>query len=210
MIIRRGEMVDVKTKVALDQLHEKLVPVELNFQLAVEREHAQQQSQREINAATNAAISLQALKVQAADERTRNEKLVGALGVLAGITFMALCLLAFQRRRITTLALARRTDLQQLPAISNDIAVHLAQAVKEALVQELAAQRVELLKAQQSTATELAKLVKRLDELQVPLKLGAGEAEQNDPAQVALPFGEVEHKNGNGVHAPAIYGEKCP
>jgi tetratricopeptide (TPR) repeat protein len=219
VIIRRGEMVDVKTKVALDQLHEKLIPVELNFQLAVEQEHAEKQSQRERDAATNAAVSLQSLRIQASDERARNEWLTGTLGVLAGVTLAALWQLTVQRRRVTTLALARQADLQ-LPSVSSDIAVHLAQAVKEALLQELAAQRVELLKAQQNAATELAKLVKRLDELQIPLqerlnsyetqvkKLGTEEATPIAPAQVAASAftatsDEAEYKNGNGTPAPA-------
>jgi len=45
----------------------------------------------------------------------------------------------------------------------------LAQALKEALVQELAGQRRELLQAQQIAALEIATLVHRLDELQTPL-----------------------------------------
>jgi septal ring factor EnvC (AmiA/AmiB activator) len=49
------------------------------------------------------------------------------------------------------------------------LAPHLMQAVKDAVVQELAAQRNELLKAQQSAASELVELVQRLDKLHAPM-----------------------------------------
>jgi hypothetical protein len=47
---------------------------------------------------------------------------------------------------------------------------HLAQAVKEAVVQELTAQRRELLMAQQKATAEITELVHRLDQLQMPMQ----------------------------------------
>jgi hypothetical protein len=46
----------------------------------------------------------------------------------------------------------------------------VAQAVREAVQQELASQRRELLVAQQAATEEIAALVRRLDELQVPMQ----------------------------------------
>ena len=106
----------------------------------------------------------------------------------------------------------------------SNIAVHLAQAVKEALLQELANQRVELLKAQQDAANELARLVHRLDELQTPLqqrlqayetqlkKLGTEGGNYLVPDQAAAPDAPAdsvapEHQNGNGA-PPANNGDK--
>jgi hypothetical protein len=55
-------------------------------------------------------------------------------------------------------------------AIGASLAPHLAQALKEALVQELAVQRRELLQAQQIAAAEIAQLTHHLDELRAPIQ----------------------------------------
>ena len=47
---------------------------------------------------------------------------------------------------------------------------HLTQVIKDALVQELAVQRKELIQAQQVAAADLAQLTHQLDELHVPLQ----------------------------------------
>jgi tetratricopeptide (TPR) repeat protein len=201
IIVHRGAPIDVKTKVALEQLHEKLQPVELKYQIEVERERALQQSQHD----RDATASLQNLALRAS---ARNDWLTAGLAVLSVITLVAIWQAGIQRRRATSLALARTSES---PSSQSDIAVHLAQAVKEALLQELAAQRVELLKAQQSAANEVSKLVRRLDELQLPLpqrlssgeapvkRLGNEETTYQVAGQAAAPA-QLEHKNGqNGA-----------
>jgi septal ring factor EnvC (AmiA/AmiB activator) len=50
-----------------------------------------------------------------------------------------------------------------------DLAPHLMDALKDAVVQELAAQRRELLAGQQTAAAELAELARRLEAVQTPL-----------------------------------------
>jgi hypothetical protein len=55
-------------------------------------------------------------------------------------------------------------------AVGASLAPHLAQALKEALVQELAVQRRELLQAQQIAAAEIAQLTHHLDELRAPIQ----------------------------------------
>ena len=62
----------------------------------------------------------------------------------------------------------RRAEQAQAVARAG-LAPHLAQAVKEAVVQELAAQRRELLQAQDAATRELAAMIQRLDSLQTPL-----------------------------------------
>ena len=59
---------------------------------------------------------------------------------------------------------------KNLPVVPADLAPYLAQVLKEAVVQGLAAQRSELLQFQQSAAMEISRLVHRLDELQTPLR----------------------------------------
>lgn len=59
---------------------------------------------------------------------------------------------------------------QAQAAVGASLAPHLAQALKEALVQELAVQRRELLQAQQIAAAEIAQLTHHLDELRAPIQ----------------------------------------
>jgi len=66
--------------------------------------------------------------------------------------------------------LPTRQDPGRLAATRDALAPLLAQAVKEAVVQELAAQRRELLRVHEIAAMELAAMVHRLDALQAPLQ----------------------------------------
>lgn len=59
---------------------------------------------------------------------------------------------------------------QAQAALKASLAPQLAESLKEAVVQGLAAQRSELIKAQQSAALEIAELVRRLDELKAPMR----------------------------------------
>jgi hypothetical protein len=56
-----------------------------------------------------------------------------------------------------------------LNSAQSDLAPHLMEALKDAVVQELAAQRRELLAGQQSAAAELTELARRLEAVQTPL-----------------------------------------
>jgi hypothetical protein len=56
-----------------------------------------------------------------------------------------------------------------LNSAQSSLAPHLVDALKDAVVQELAAQRRELLAAQQTASAELTELVKRLESVQTPL-----------------------------------------
>ncbi len=76
------------------------------------------------------------------------------------------------------LAEALRAKTQPLPppsvntllnSVQASLAPHLVDALKDAVAQELAAQRRQLLAAQQSAAAELTELAKRLEAVQTPL-----------------------------------------
>jgi hypothetical protein len=54
------------------------------------------------------------------------------------------------------------------PVLNARLAPDVAQELREAVVQELASQRRELLLVQQAATEEIAALVRRLDELQAP------------------------------------------
>ena len=56
-----------------------------------------------------------------------------------------------------------------LTAVQASLAPHLVDALKQAVVQELAAQRRDLLAAQQTASAELTALINRLESVQTPL-----------------------------------------
>ena len=56
-----------------------------------------------------------------------------------------------------------------LESLHSALAPHLAETLKDAVVQELAAQRRELLRAQQEASAELTELARRLEKVQTPM-----------------------------------------
>jgi len=212
LIVRRGETINVKTKAALDELNEKLMPGVLTRQIAAERaeeqhqeaqaqqaqeqaelaQQQQQEAQKERDLAKTdaqreraqaAAMWEQALNAQSQERQIhiRNEWLAGTCAVISAVALLILGLSLRQRRAAAAPAPLSATALATVPVIMPrgqgnqavvpaEFAPHLAQAVKEALVQELAAQRREMLSAQQAATFEIGELVRRLDQLQIPLQ----------------------------------------
>jgi hypothetical protein len=164
LIVQRGATIDAKTKAVLEALSEKVMPDQLARQIAAAREQVQQQQaqlQRERDAAAQAGSRAQ-------DIRARNEWLVAAL---AAVSVVSLTVVFFVWRQSRS---QRHSDLLpvlagQASVIQTELAPQLKQVIKEALVQELAAQRHELLSVQQSAAADIADLVRRLDRLQAPM-----------------------------------------
>ena len=56
-----------------------------------------------------------------------------------------------------------------LNSVQSELAPHLVEALKDAVVQELASQRRELLAAQQQAAAELTELARKLEAVQTPM-----------------------------------------
>jgi 7TM-HD extracellular len=111
---------------------------------------------------------------QALAVRVRNEWLAAALAGVSALALLMLFWLARQRRRVARLPTQGATAAVEIaeknpPALPSQLAPYLAQALKEVVVQELAAQRGALLQVQQSAAAEIAELVHRLDQLQSPI-----------------------------------------
>lgn len=198
IIARRGATIDSQTKAALDELSEKLMPGVLTRQIAAERQQeqseeeraqraqqqaelAQQQQQQAQLAGARAQTLADRARAQAEfmrqqellaqsvarETRIRNNWLAGACAVIASVALMILLPLLRQRRAAAVTVPTVASRVEPVPA---EFAPHLAQAVKEALVQELAAQRHELLSAQQAATSEIGELVRRLDQLQIPLQ----------------------------------------
>ena len=144
-------------------------------QAQVDRALAQNQAEQERVQAD--ALRQQALNAQelAQQIRARNEWLVAALGGVSALALLILWRFLAHRRAsaqlvpVTVPATLRRMDMQA-PASGAELAPYLAQTLKDALVQGLAAQRAELLEAQRQAAAEIAELVHRLDALQAPMQ----------------------------------------
>ena len=141
----------------------------------LQREEAQnraQQAHAEAMAAQETALNAQILAMKT---RERNEWLVGGLALAFAIVLVAVWrLMRQQPRQEIALPVAipsrlQKMDKPQIP-MPPELAPYLAETLKEAVVQGLAAQRAELLEAQRMASVEIAELVQRLDLLQAPMQ----------------------------------------
>jgi hypothetical protein len=135
-----------------------------------DRDLAKTQAEQEREQAT--AMQAQAMDAQvlALKIRARNEWLVGALAAVSCVALMIFWLL-LRRQRILALAPAKLQRIEKpAAAVPSELAPYLAETLKAAVVQGLAAQRAELLEAQRLAATEISELVHRLDQLQTPMQ----------------------------------------
>jgi hypothetical protein len=96
---------------------------------------------------------------------TANEIIALALGVSS----LPATLGAAEAWRQRALAAERRAEQVQADARAS-LAPYLAQVLKEAMVQELAVQRKDLIQAQQLAAGEIAQLTQHLDEVRAPMQ----------------------------------------
>lgn len=163
VIVQRGDIIDAKTKAVLVQLNEKLMPGQLNSQLAAQREKLQAQIE---------TAAAQKARDHALAARARNQWLLVALAGIAFVVLGAFWIRARNRRHPSSLLPVRAEKLSPPPPgwWHPGLAPQLTQILKEAVVQGLAAQRSELLQAQQIAATEIGALVHRLDELKAPMQ----------------------------------------
>jgi hypothetical protein len=167
VVARRGQVVDKKLRAALEQLHTRTAVGSLSQQIAIERGLVQRI--REYNLwllATLIGVSLiSGLAVwQLARRRPEGLRLSAVAGApvagppAAGDTWRQRALDAESRAE------------KAYAMMRENLAPHLAQTLKEAIVQGLASQRSELLAAQQKAALEISELVRRLDDLQAPVQ----------------------------------------
>lgn len=143
-------------------------------QAFLDRTQAEKQAEQEREQA--AAMHEEALNAQnlALKIRTRDEWLVVALAAVSGTALLALLvfwLLMRRQRNVSSLAPAKLQRMEKSPGVvPAELAPFLAETLKEAVVQGLAAQRAELLEAQRMASAEIAELVHRLDQLQAPMQ----------------------------------------
>jgi hypothetical protein len=153
------------------QLAQKAVLVAQQQQQQAQADRAQAQNQADKEREQAAAMREQALDTQQQAQRihTRDTWLMASLATGSILALLVLAWLLRQRRTSSTSMQLRRMERVPAPA-SAELAPYLAQTLKEAVVQGLAAQRAELLEAQRLAATEIAELVHRLDALQAPMQ----------------------------------------
>jgi hypothetical protein len=130
---------------------------------------AQSQADQERDQA--AAMRDQALLAQqeAQATRTRDEWLIAALAAVSILALFILGRSLRQRSTSTEVVTLRPVERPQVSTAA-ELAPYLAQTLKDAVVQGLAAQRAELLEVQRLAATEITELVQRLDKLQAPMQ----------------------------------------
>jgi hypothetical protein len=123
------------------------------------------------NSSPKKSGDIAAVKNQALNIPSRNNLIIVALAAISAVALPVLWRLV-SRRPCVSLPLSNAMNLppQNPVAFHAGLAPHLAQVVKEALVQELAVQRRELLVAQQMATAEIIGLVRRLDELQITMR----------------------------------------
>jgi 7TM-HD extracellular len=182
ILIRQGAVIDARAKALLDQVNEKLVAGAPPPQIVVAPVGVLDGPPKNVPVANQPAPD-ETLKTQspvaAPFKQTLkiNERetwgIVGSAVIGMIVTLFTMMRLASRRRRgIPSPAGGADLDLRphNLAVLQAELAPGLAQAVREALVQELAMQRRELILAQQMAAAEIAEVVRRLDALQVPLQ----------------------------------------
>jgi hypothetical protein len=137
-------------------------------QAQLDRDRAVLQAQQASQQA--AASRAQALDAQnlALKIRRRDEWLLTG-GAAAFLLVVAVLWRLFTRKTPITVP-ARLQRMEKPATLPPDLAPYLAQTLKEAVVQGLAAQRAELLEVQRLAAAEIAELVQRLDQLQAPMQ----------------------------------------
>ena len=193
VIVRQGDTIDAKSKAALETLNTKLLanppapPVAAIAAIAAVKPQPQPQPQTSPPPQPTRSAVTPAPTVMPTVARTPAlnpptpaavipaVRHLGLILALAGISAASLLVAGWQyskeQKTKRMLALVAQVPLP----LSNsgakpDLTPQVALAVREAVQQELAMQRRELLLAQEAATNEIAALVQRLDELQMPMQ----------------------------------------
>jgi hypothetical protein len=148
IMVHRGEIIDLKKKAALDALSEKLA------------------------AATPAPPTLPLAQAPPPPVLPEVQPLVRPppAGVSAGWLIFALAAVCAAASTVAFRQFLKGRQMSPLAQPTPQPNAELALALRDAVMQELALQRRELLLAQQAASDEVAALVRRLDAMQVPMQ----------------------------------------
>jgi hypothetical protein len=139
-------------------------------QAQLDRDHAMLRAQQASEQAATLRAQAQDAQNLALKIRRRDEWLFA--GLAAGfLLVLAVLWRLFTRQAPVSVSVPAKLERMEQPAtLPPELAPYLAQTLKEAVVQGLAAQRAELLEVQRQAAMEIAELVQRLDHLQAPMQ----------------------------------------
>jgi hypothetical protein len=181
VIVRRGDTIDAKIQATLAALNQNLMSLPAAPPVvAAKAEPPPKPQPTTMSAPAKAAAPVAAAPSPVVNPANVTPKTrirhLWLIIALAGISAVSMLVAAWQylkqrkRRTTTNTALVAQAPLPFPDAAKELLAPHVAQAVREAIQRELALQRRELLLAQQDATNEIAALVQRLDELQVPMQ----------------------------------------
>jgi len=179
IIVHRGDTIDAKTLAALQALNTRLPASPPPTPIAAANVQPLPVSQPPpvavpIPQPAPAGVSQRPVSHPQKPAPQTGLRHLGLILTLAGISVASLLVAGWQyskeRKRATISALVAQVPLPLPDVAKPDLAPQVAQAVREAVQRELALQRRELLVAQQAATDEIAALVQRLDELQMPMQ----------------------------------------
>jgi 7TM-HD extracellular len=174
LIVKKGQMIDAKTKAALDQLKSRIAVDQLQEQLSQDKSKAQAAIQ-ELQAKASTA------QMQAQMTRERGLWLAAGLSLILFATLVAIWRL---RRVKPSLALAtipsnhpegemswqQSSSKADAATVKAGLIPHLARLLKDKFVLRLVSSRETLLDTQQAATMEIASLEERLEKVQAPLE----------------------------------------
>jgi hypothetical protein len=139
-------------------------------QAQLERKMAENQADQEREQASAMRQQAFAAQTMAMNIRERNEWLIAGIATVSALA-LVIVWWVIRRPRPVPISVPAKLQKMETPAMAHtELAPYLAQTLKEAVVQGLAAQRAELLHMQRLAAVEIAELVNRLDQLQAPMQ----------------------------------------
>ncbi|HSY43991.1 MAG TPA: hypothetical protein VK811_08755, partial [Candidatus Acidoferrum sp.] len=103
--------------------------------------------------------------------RERNEWLIAGIATVSALALVVVWWVIRRQKAVPISVPAKLQKMESPAAMAHtELAPFLAQTLKDAVVQGLAAQRAELIHTQRLAAAEIAELVHRLDQLQAPMQ----------------------------------------
>jgi membrane-associated HD superfamily phosphohydrolase len=210
LIVKKGNLIDAKTKAALDQLRARTATDQLQEQLSQTHTKAQATIQELQDKAYVAQL-------QAAKAQQIGIFLVGALIALAavfGVIFWhirkpkaSLAVVPASSSTLVSEARAEPSFVAGQPTLKAEVISELAHLMKDKVVQDLAKQRRDLLENQQSATTEMAGLEERLENLQAPLEERL-KAYENRISELEKELAEKGEQNRELIKAKILLAKK--
>jgi hypothetical protein len=187
VIAPKGSVVDQKIKAALDELQVRpavgltaVIPTAVAAvpaaelpepQVALAVDHPAPKDQIQTPAPSQPVAMPNPLEKSSSKNSSNGNWLMAGAVFAAVIVLITIWRFIPKRSRSSSaLSVVADTEFKNTPLLQTELAPQLVQIVRQAFVQELAGQRRDLLLAQQAAATEVIRLVHRMDELQVAMQ----------------------------------------